>query len=431
MKHKIFGIMLAAAAALGLASCDNWNPMLEKEGTVQLANLTVNVTDNSRAGVDVSGYTVVIKNSDGIVKQWKYSEMPEVFSLAVGDYSVEAYSHEVQAAEWDAPYYKGTKAFTIQADKITNIGTVECRLSNIKVHITFGENLLAMMGDDCKVTVTASDRDSLVFSKDETRDGYFEYVDENTTLVATLTGTVNGEQIEVPYAFTGVETGKFFDLSFEVNEDFPVPEGFGGTIGTDGITLKTAVTEVNQNGNVTVEDKLIEDVKRPDQEDPKEPDTPDTPDNPDNPDTPDAISFVPSEDLNLNGVNKPSEFGDGTEFAPGTKQALVTINCPAGFAHIVVDIDSPYLTEEFMEGIEFSTHFDLAEPGDYEAKLISFHLLSKDEVVIGEKTKDFNITNLVPLLGLSGDDTMEHKFVITVTDLDGNVGKQTLVFREQ
>lgn len=419
MKHKIFGIVLAAAAALGLASCDNWNPMLEKEGTVQLANLTVNVTDNSRAGVDVSGYTVVIKNSDGIVKQWKYSEMPEVFSLAVGDYSVEAYSHEVQAAEWDAPYYKGTKAFTIEANKITNIGTVECRLSNIKVHITFGENLLAMMGDDCKVTVTASDRDSLVFSKDETRDGYFEYVAESMTLVAILTGTVNGEQIEVPYTFADVETGKFFDLSFEVNEDFPVPEGFGGTIGTDGITLKTAVTEVNQNGNVTVEDKLIEDVKRPDQESPKEPDTPDNSDVPDNPDdTPDqpddkVIYFV--TDLSWTDPI-PVESG---------KTYSVDILSEEGIANLKVKIESTNGNFIKSVGELMPTEFDLAYPGEYEEAFNSINLKTGTDVIDANDVL-FDISELVPLLkGYQGT----HMFTITVIDNKGNTKTGTLTFQ--
>ncbi len=424
MKNKIYAMMSAMGLMCAVSSCDTWSPMLDKEGTVQLSDMALSVTDYSRAGVETANFQVVIKHADGTtVKQWTYSEMPEVFSLPVGEgYAVEAYSHEVQPAEWDAPYYLGRKTFNIEENRITNIGSVECKLSNVKVCIAFSDDLKAKMGDDCKVTVVSGKGGVLEFGKDETRAGYFAY-DESMTLVATLSGTVDGEKIEVSQPFSDVKGGKFYDLTFAVNSLFPVPDGFAGTIGKDGITLTLEVEEVSQEGNIENKQDLIDPGKRPDEE--QKPDTPDQGDPEDK-----AIEFIPSEDLNLNGVNKPSEYGDGSELAPGTKKALVTIKCPAGFAHIEVDIDSPYLTEDFMSQIEFSTHFDLVEPGIYEKKLKSFNFKVGNDVR-GKPEVDFDITSLVPLLGLSGNDTMEHKFVITVTDANGKTAKQTLTFREK
>ncbi len=432
------------AATMGLASCDNWSPLLEKEGTVQLSDLAVNVTDNSRAGVDVSGYTVKILTSDDVIKgEWLYSEMPEVFSLPVGtNYKLLVYSHEVKAAAWEEPYYKGkSKNFDITENRITRVGTVECVLSNIKVQITFSDKLKSMMSDESYVRVEANST-HLDFGKDETRAAYFEYVENSTTLVATLYANIDGDDIEQSVSFDNVAEGKFYDLTFGVNDDFPVPDDYGGNIelgDDDGITLVLTVNEVNQEGNLEVNQTVLDEVARPDNEDPAEDpedptEDPEDPTDPDGPasDTPStsAITFIPSEDLSLTGNNIPSEFGDESELAPGSKKAIVTINCPGGFAHIEVDIVSPYLTDSFLTEFGLSAHFDLVEPGTYEATLKGFGFAVGDEVK-GLTTTDFDITGLVPLLGLSGDDTMVHKFIITVTDELGNTASQTLTFCEQ
>ena len=124
MGIKIYPIIVAIALSVGLASChdDNWRPDVSngKTGEVNLKSIGLEVSDaekvvnSSRASVDVSGYLVKITGSDGSsVQQWTYSDMPEVFTLPVGKYSVAVESHRQAKAEWDAPYYAGSKAFEV------------------------------------------------------------------------------------------------------------------------------------------------------------------------------------------------------------------------------------------------------------------------------------------------------------------------------
>ena len=110
MGIKIYPIIVAIALSVGLASChdDNWRPDVSngKTGEVNLKSIGLEVSDaekvvnSSRASVDVSGYLVKITGSDGSsVQQWTYSDMPEVFTLPVGKYSVAVESHRQAKAD--------------------------------------------------------------------------------------------------------------------------------------------------------------------------------------------------------------------------------------------------------------------------------------------------------------------------------------------
>ena len=129
MKTKIFSIIALLAAAVGLGACsEDWQPNTEKTGQVALKdNLGVMVDDAqnvlSRAEHDIDNFLVKIYRDneyDTPVNQWKYSELPEIFSLPVGDYRVDVCSHEVQKAEWDNPYYFGSQTFKIENSKISH-----------------------------------------------------------------------------------------------------------------------------------------------------------------------------------------------------------------------------------------------------------------------------------------------------------------------
>ena len=96
MKTKILSIFAALAVALSLSSChekEDIHPANEGVGTVSMRSMAVEVNNAekviSRAEVDLSGFNVQIFNAEGTkVKEWKYADMPESFSLPVGDYHV-------------------------------------------------------------------------------------------------------------------------------------------------------------------------------------------------------------------------------------------------------------------------------------------------------------------------------------------------------
>ena len=341
MKTKIFSILTFMAALL-LSSCsEKWEPGVtsEKNGQVSLSSMGLDVsvaeTVISRATVDLSDFRISIKNNEGMtVNAFKYSEMPEILTLPVGTYTLDVVSHEVKRAAWDEPLYVGSKEFEITENQITDLGTVKCVFSNIKVSIVFTDALRKVASDDVKVTVVANDGGELEFTLAETRAGFFEAMEGSTTIVATLTGTINSTAYTNRVVLTDAKAGQHRIITYDFKGTvIPDPEENGKINPGDGIGLDVTYDEVDLNNPVDDDDEVLDPSDRPGKEDPK-PDEGDTPGpKPDK----DVITYTSTNeaDFNLDGVNDAL---DGREYG-------VIFAAENGIADIVVTIDSPYLTD--------------------------------------------------------------------------------------
>lgn len=432
MKTKIYSLAILTATALSLGSCaDNWNggePSGNDFGQLSKHSIDVVNGENiistaSRAGYDISNFIVTIRNSAGAqVGQWRYAEMPELVTLPVANgYTVDAYSHVQEKAAWDAPYFESQPVtFNITKDKITEVETVKCKLANIKVTIKYSDDLRRALGSDCKVTVIANDEGSLEFLPDETRAGYFQAIAGSTTLVATLSGTIDGSYAEVRTILNDVAAGHHRIITYSFAGGDPTPPDENGFFDpSTGIQISFDTVNETVEGGVDAEEDNVSGT-RPGQEEPEQPEDPgeDDPNNPDNPDDPaeEAATFeaTDSPNLKLDEVNVASaDFGN----------AKVNITAPKGFKNLEVTIqtDSP-LFEQILDEMNLK-HFDLAEPGDAEDSLVSLELPIKDQVV-GHTEVLFDITSFIPLLVYPGN----HDFVIKVTDSQNNVSSMTLKF---
>ena len=428
MKTKIFSILLAAAAMVGLSSCDNGmdpNPS-EGSGQLKLSSLTVDVDDSesevSRAGVNTDNFSVVITPADGgPAYSYVYSEMPEIVTLPVGDYTVTVESHELQKAEWDKPYYAGSKEFSITDGEITEIGAVTCTFQSLKVTVVYSEELKNLMSDNCKVLVVANDEGRLTYAPDETRTGCFAVVEGSNTLVASFTGTVGGSPVQLLKTFNNVAPGQHYKLTFAVKGVTPgVPDEYGQVDLADGISVDLSVVDENIGSNLGDEDELI-DVTRPG--DPDKPNQPEEPDDPIvTPVDPDYTLTITSETFNIDVPNTASA---------GTY--LVQINSSDGIAHLYVDITTDSESFRSSAGEMVPLSFDLAypenTPGDYNGFTATEALANlqfpMQDAVIGAHSLDFDITSFVPLLGaFSGT----HNFKLTVVDANGHQLSKTLTF---
>ena len=350
----------------------------------------------SRFSVDLSDYIVTIYTAtNAVAGEWKYSEMPEVVPLAVGDYKVTVKSHNVEKAAWEKPYFLGTKAFSIQESKITDIGVIKCVLSNIKVSIRYDASLVPYLGDDVKVVVVANDQGSLIYTKDETRAGYFEAIEGSSTIVTTLTGTVNGYSENVVNTYTDAQAGQHRIITFKLKGPNPVPPDETGTINPgEGINVDSDVVVDDINNNINPEEDVIP-GDRPGKEDPVDPGTDPDP-------GVDPITFT-SETIDFDGPNTPV---DGTSY-------IVNIHSEATFAHLLVEIISESLTDEMLRGVGLAATFDLAYPGDLETALKDSFGFPVGNEVIGQTDVVFDITQFVPLLNIYQG---THQFKITATD---------------
>lgn len=434
MKSNIFYTITAACAlALSLGSCDdNWTPKLDKEGTLRLSSLGVTVSEESRAtDIDTSSFLVEILQGSGTTQEvvagpYKYSEMPEVVTLAVGDYTLSVKSHEQEKAAWDAPYYEGTQAFSITENKVSNAGTVTCYFANVKVTIRYTEELYEVMGDDCTVTVVANDDGNLTFTKSEVRSGYFEVVTNSNTLVATFNGTVDGSSRSCSQTYADVTAGQHYQITYSLkngNGDLPNPDPStepGGTVGTGtGVSIdviaETDVTDtIEVSQDIETGGEVVIPVTRP-KEDPEEGN-----DDPNDDPTPDPGT---TEYFTVTGTFDVDETIEVAN--PETREFIVYITSENPLTHLHVTIDSQTLTSDILTGVGLTSEFDLAYPGQYEAGLQGLGLPTGEDV-IGATYVKFDITQFIPLLNIYG--AANHNFILDMEDDQNNEDTLTLKF---
>jgi len=100
------------------------------------------------------------------------SDMPETIELETGDYYVEAHSDNNLPAAFENPYYRGvSNVFTI-SNNIQQSVLVNCELANTIVTVIYSDNVVNSFSD--YTTTVSSALDSLVFTRDEIRMGYFQ-----------------------------------------------------------------------------------------------------------------------------------------------------------------------------------------------------------------------------------------------------------------
>lgn len=414
---KIFNFTLMALLVLLFAACgkdDPFSVMGEGEGQLSTKKMMVKVErqeNEVRASFDVASFIVDILKDGEVVESYTYSEMPEVITLPVGTYTVRARSGEVQPVAWEAPYFEGERQFTVKSKEITEVETIECKLANVRVSILYAEDLLRQMGDDCKVTVVMGDNASIEFTKNETRSAYFAYVPGSNTLVATFTGTVGNETREDFKAYTDVAPANHYKITYHFKKpDLPNDEG---SITFNGLTIDATVTSEDLTVNVDPgEEEILDPSERPSQGG-------DEPDPGPGPEPGDKAPEVIIPGGSAIVFDKVMDIVDGSNYS-------LRMTSEAGFQHFYVEIDSPYLTEDFLSEVGMTTKFDLCYPGSLETALKGFGLATGNDV-IGQKSVDFDLSKLIPLLG--ADDVSEvHTFIITLVDANGTTTK-SLKFR--
>lgn len=391
---KVFNIALAFISIFMFSACEeDWSPeqlLEDPTGTLSLATIAVDIETSEkevpRSSVDLSNYIVAIYNeSDGVlVESWKYAEMPEVVTLEVGKYNIAVKSHELEVSQWDAPYYYASKSFAIEENKVTEIGELICKLSNVKVSVKYSDALYQALGDDVTVTVEIGNG-VLEYSKDEVRVGCFELPENSSSIIASFAGTVNGNYTTLRRVFTDVEVGQHIIITFSLSTG-----GFNPDLIVDA-----GVSEDDVDINVPGEDPEVPGERPGEGEDQNGP-------------------TITSETLDLDGVN----------LITSSLIAKVDISVPNGIKLFEVKIISDQLTPELLQEVNLAAEFDLVYPGDLEPMLIELGFPTGDQV-LGQTQMSFDITMFMELLVVFPG---THKFQLTVTDAQGLSSQETLTF---
>lgn len=410
--------MLALLAAMILpVSCSKDDPFRgddsNEKGKLSLDKMMVTVANSEQPkgetrAVSVDDFTIDIVQGDRIVESWRYADMPSVVELPVGDYTAKAHLGTPQVAAFDAPYYEGEQSFSIRKDEITEVATIECKLANVRVTILFDDALKVQMGSDCKVNVVMGSEGMLDFTvADESRSGYFAYVESSNTMVATFTGTVNGVPETTQKLYTDVAPGNHYRITYRLHTPGPDPNAEGSF--HPGVVVDAYVEVVDQHHNV-------------DPDDPIRPDDGDRPHDGDDPgtggDEPDKNAPV------LTAIINGAEVAwDAAHDVNPTSTVKVNISSETGITGFKVTINSPTLTPDELTGVGLSQTLDLVNPGSCGETLTGLKIPNGDQVV-GKGVDEplvFDISGFMALLTTFGE--VEHDFVLEVTDANGTTTK--------
>lgn len=451
---KYINIALSVLMAASAVSCSKDNPfegaMDSSTGKLLKSSLAVSVENekgprslrnrNVRMAVPAAGDFAVDFIREGetepTLSYARYSEMPEIVVLPVGDYTAVAhYGHNLEAA-WENPYYEGSSTvFRILKDDITDdVEPIVCSLSNVRVSVAFDSALLAVMSPDCKVNVKVGDKGSLDFTaSDADRSGYFAFVEGSRTLAAVFTGVVDGGKVNEIKTYEDVKPGNHYKITFRLHDAGEEDPGqITGKGDSDIIVVDAKVETENMNqedledGETTIPDTMRPQEGEPEGGDPEQP-GPDDPVDPAKP-APEITAQDPvvlcdnaSEDKwnVIEIVNKSDDNPTGDSKYPIVLN--ISSSAPGGIKTFKVKIVSTHLTPEELGDFGLATEMDLVTPGDCEESL---SLLGFPVNVGGMTAVEFNITNFIPMLGALGPgEEGLHEFTLTVGDANGTTVK--------
>lgn len=427
---KIYkGLTYSLAVVALLTGCANESPFVDVKTAGQTGSLmtrclapkltnTEGVDAGTRAAVpSTDDFKVVITRNGGSAStysstpgsvEYKYSEMPEVLTLPVGDYKVYAHHGENKLAAWDEPYYYGESTFGIDANKITDdVDPIVAKLANIRVTIKFHPSLISAMSADSKVEVKVGNQGRCIFTKDTTQSAYFKYVKNSSTLAATFTGIVDGADVVETKTEDNVAPGNHYLITFRmhgIEDDVP------GTV-NPSVTVDTTVEKVDMNHTFDGEkEEYLDDDMRPNKDGEKEP----------GPGPNDPVGPAPTAEA----LDPEGEFAGYTKLDLDADNLItdklycawkVISAAEGGFKTFDVEIISNTLTPGELSGVGLNDKLNLIDPRQYEEALTG---LGFPVHVAGLSEAEFDITGFLSLMTALG--AGNHEFKLTVGDANGS-----------
>ena len=185
--------------------------------SIQSSTKAAMTSDELLANADIRIYK---DDFSGMVRHYKYSELPQRIYLPSGGYRIDVVAGEAAKetpsyASWEQKSYKGSKAVTITAGGSENI-TVVAAMNSIVSNISFDSTIDSYFqaGYSCSVSLSTVEGASLSYSKSQSgTDGYFIASGFEPSLDWTFSGTLtSGESFTKSGRIQNVEGGKRYKL---------------------------------------------------------------------------------------------------------------------------------------------------------------------------------------------------------------------------
>lgn len=273
--------------------------------------------------------------------------------LPIGKYTVVVRSNDVSNASWETPFYQGKEEVEVKQGEITNAKIV-CNIANTKVSVIYGESVKNHFLD--YQTVVSNSFDSLTYTRDEYRAGYF--TPEKLNVKLNLTNN-DGNTFMIKKVYSDIQPQYHYRFIFTLDE------GDGNIdAGADfDVTVNKELKEVECKIFIKEEDELFG-------------------------------KGIP--ELTLDGAFENNVLTFMKEEDAITPKASLKLSVPNGIQSINLKTHSWQLGENSLDQTNWPKDFP------------SIDLLQT------EQTLDF--TSLIEFLQPEGTKTAMHKFVLRVLD---------------
>lgn len=336
-------------------------------------------------------------------------EKESEYMVKAGTYYVEVSTGENYEVTTDYPYYEAIDTCEVRVKEVVTVNAV-CQLQSAIVYLIPSDEFLEACLDDYSITIT-NGSGIISIGKDDPKIVYVR-----PGMEATVTIRATEKETQTPVIRT-----------------FVLADNEGHVHAQDLFRVEIKDLE---------EDIIPDEPEQPDPEPDPEPEPEPDPE----PEEPTTGKFTIKVNMTVNenpvdivvpsaGGNGGNIGGDGDEGDSGdtggsesaisiTGDAVNTdlvVNAPNGISSFVVQIDSPLLPPDELEGIGLKSEFDLVNPGSMSGALSG---LGFPVNIGGETSVSFNISKFVPMLKILGSGTSN--FHLTVTDSKGNTQSKTI-----
>jgi hypothetical protein len=190
------------------------------------------------------------------------SDMPDTIELEIGNYYVEAHSDNNLPAAFENPYYRGvSNVFTISSN-IQQSVLVNCELANTIVTVIYSDNVVNSFSD--YTATVSSELDSLVFTKNEIRMGYFQTLP--LEIMAELT-YLNPDGLDASKRLSGSIPDPLPNKHYEILVDASIDGGlatFQIQMDSSEVVMEvveiTDISNTRQNGAIGSGELLITEI---------------------------------------------------------------------------------------------------------------------------------------------------------------------------
>jgi hypothetical protein len=173
------GAILMCIITVMMISCQKEEPATHLEkGKLHIdIGLSIDVKEQSnilKSAQQTEDFKVIIYNAGGaeVMIFESVLAMPDTIELEIGNYFVMAHSDNDLPAAFENPYYEGTSDIFSVSGNTTQSVQVNCMLANTIVSVVYSDNITGNFLD--YNTTVSSSLGSLIYTRDETRMGYFQ-----------------------------------------------------------------------------------------------------------------------------------------------------------------------------------------------------------------------------------------------------------------